>query len=559
MRRAWELVKTWIPVAVGVGAFVWSAVYITMHRIEQAQPGTIVLRIGHWQLETGVREAFDQLARDYQTINPKVRVVQDPIPESTYGQWVTTQLMGKTAPDMMEVGLGLQWYLWSAYLHRYFIPLSRVYDQPNPYNLGTPLEGVSLRNTYLDGGRGGYWENLQEFMTIGLAQFGVRIFYNRDLLKKLTGLEECPRDYRGFVAACEKIRSQALPGGKPYVAIAGSSYHTWMWELFMCDLMTNPALELSDFNRDGLVDQNEHYVAFRNGMIGFDFPPYRARFRMFREISDQFQTGYIGLSRDEAVFLFAQKKAVFLPTGTWDARLLEAQARESGFTVGVAEFPLPGTDDPDYGKFVRGPLYERPQTGFPFGITRTSKYPEVAQDFLLFLAAYRQNQKLNDIIGWIPAIKGVEMASILKAFVPHFSGVQGCMNFGIGGNSSIKWMQDYAMFQARKIDYDQLAASFAPYYREHGLEDYQEAQRVWRRGIWSDEQFLSGIRGTALNKTGQESEGAWVKYRALTASRLVFPEIAHAREAKLVTRGPEPGAVGPYIHTPRALARLGGK
>jgi raffinose/stachyose/melibiose transport system substrate-binding protein len=558
MRKVWELLKAWMPVAVGVGAFAWSAVYITMHRLEQTQPGTIVIRIGHWQLETGVRDAFDELAKDYQKDHPNVRIIQDPIPESTYGQWVTTQLMGKTAPDLMEIGLGLPWYLWVSYLHRYFVPLSRVYDQPNPYNLGTPLEGIPLRNTYMDGGRGCYYENLQEFMAIGLAMFGERIFYNKELLKQLTGLDECPREYRAFIAACERIRAQTAPSGKQYIAIAGSSYHTWMWELFMCDLLTNPVLELADYNRDGFVDPNEHFAAFKTGAISFNFPPYRARFKMFREISDQFQTGYIGLSRDEAVFLFAQQRAVFLPTGTWDARSLEAQAK-GYFTVGVAEFPLPAKEDPDYGKFIRGPLYERPTTQFQFGITRTSQHPEVAQDFILFLAAYKQNQKLNRIIGWIPALKGVEMDEILKAFEPHFVGVQGCMNFGIGGNSSIKWMQDYAMFQAKKMDYDQLATSFAPYYMEHGLEDYREVQRVWRRGIWNDEQFMAGIRGTALLTTGAESESAWVKYRAMTASRLVFPEIAHAREARLVEKGPEPGELAPYQYSQRASARLGGK
>ena len=81
---------------------------------------------------------------------------------------------------------------------------------------------------------------------------------------------------------------------------------------------------------------------------------------MLRELTDQFQTGFSGLTRDEAVFLFVQQTAVFMATGTWDARSLQEQS-DGQFTVGVMDFPLPDADDPVYGKFVEGPLFEQPQ------------------------------------------------------------------------------------------------------------------------------------------------------------------------------------------------------
>ena len=55
-------------------------------------------------------------------------------------------------------------------------------------------------------------------MSIPLAQFGSRVFYNRDLLRKLTGLEEPPDEYRAFLKVCETIRSQTNEFGKHRVA-----------------------------------------------------------------------------------------------------------------------------------------------------------------------------------------------------------------------------------------------------------------------------------------------------------------------------------------------------
>lgn len=561
MIRAWRAARSFIPVGVIAGAFVWSAAVIVSYRLAEAPRGdTITLRIGHWQLEASVREAFDEMAAEYRKANPRVRVIQDAIPESTYGQWVTTQLMGGTAPDIMEVWLGLPWTLWVSYLNRYFVPVSPVVGRPNHYNRGTEYENTPLRLTYKDGMRGSYVEMLQEYMTIPLSQFGVRIFYNRDLLEKLTGLDRAPEDYRGFVKACEEIEKHLRPDGDNYIAIAGSQYHTWPWELMMADLLTYPALRVADFNRDGFVGNDELFVAFRTGRLGFDFPPYRARFKMFGEISSHFQTGYTGLTRDEAVFLFAQQRAVFIPTGTWDARSLESQA-EGLFRVGVAEFPLPRRDDPEYGPYVEGPMYERPQGGFPFGITRTSKHPEVALDFLLFMAGQKRNEQLNRTIGWIPCIMGTSMDPMLEAFEPHLEGVYGAMDFNLGGETWVRWTQDYSLFQVGQISYDELAARFGPFYVENGMKDFLELQRDWRRGIRNDEQFLASVRARALLAGAEEAEALWSRYYSLSGARQVLSEIEHARQMRMVEKGIPPGTPGPYEYGPavakRIRARLG--
>jgi raffinose/stachyose/melibiose transport system substrate-binding protein len=551
-----SFLKKFYPLLAITAVVIWALIAIALRRAEEAPPGTIVLRIGHWQLEASVRDAINIMAEDYRKLHPNVHIVQDAIPEMVYGQWTTTQLMGGTAPDLLEVGLGvLPRHLWLQYYNRYCHALTRYANEPNPYNAGTELEGVRLRSTIKDGMRWTYIDEMQEYVAIPLAQFGVRIFYNRDLLKKLTGLEEPPHDYRAFIELCQSIRSHRQVDGEPYTAIAASKYHLGMWESYMLDGITYPAIRKADFNRDGVLGGDESFVATRAGLLDFNFPPYRARFDMLRELTEQFQTGFAGLTRDEAVFQFVQQQAVFMATGTWDARGLQEQSGGQ-FTVGVMDFPRPGPDDPRYGKWVEGPLFEQPYVGFAFAITRTSPHFEQALDFLRFLAGQQQNEKLNRIIGWMPSVKGTELDPALKAFEPHLEGVIKAFNSDLGGETWLKWMQLYSLYQVDQLSFDELRAQFEPFYKERGYQDFMEQQRDWRRGMHLDEEMLAGLRATALLGRGGEAESAWVKYRSLTGLRQVTPEILRSRQLNLIEHGPRDAHVGPYDYSPAVLEKI---
>lgn len=554
MKNFIAFLRTYFALIVVLATFFWSAFMVATYRTKQTPPGAKVLRIGHWQLEASVRDAIDQMARDYQKLHPDVYVVQDAIPESVYGQWASTQLMGGTAPDIIQVGAMLAPNIWLSYYNRYFVSLTREVNRPNPYNKGTDLESTPLRQTYKDGMRVSYVDEMQEYMSVPLSQFGVRIFYNKTLLKKLTGSDEPPHTYREFLTACADIATNRDSKGNSIIPIASSSYHFTMWEPMMFDAMTYGAVRKADLNRDAFVGNDELYVAIKTGMLDFYFPPFAAKFKMLREVSDFFQTGYTGLTRDEAVFLFAQQKAVFMTTGTWDARSLQKQA-EGQFEVGVMDFPLPGKDDPEFGSIVEGPIYEAPGSGFRFGITRTSQHPELALDFLLFIASRQHNEGLNKIIGWIPAILGTEMDPLLKAFDPHLEGVYGAMPVWLGGETATKWMQLYSQYQVNQLTYDELVEQFAPFYKEQGMKDFLEQQRDWRRGMQENERFLAGIRAKALASEGDDAVSSWVKYRALTASRQVWSELNHSKQLKLLNA--DAGSkVGPYEYSDRIIERV---
>jgi raffinose/stachyose/melibiose transport system substrate-binding protein len=328
-----------------------------------------------------------------------------------------------------------------------------------------------------------------------------------------------------------------------------------MWEGPMFDPLTYSIVRVADFNRDGFVGNDELYVAFKTDRISFHHPAIEARYKMLREVTDHFQTGYTGLTRDEAVFLFAQQRAVFMTTGTWDARSLQAQA-QGAFEVGVMDFPLPASDDPYYGDIIEGPCYERLLGGFPFGVTRTSKHPDVARDFLFYLASQPQNERLNQIIGWIPAVRGAQVDPLLKAFEPHLEGVYGNLNLFLGGETWIRWLQLYTKYQVNQLTYEELASQFEPYYEENGLKDLLEQQKDWRRAMQNNEQYLAGVRADALYAPEADADALWIKYRTLTASRQIWPEINHTRQFKMLEEGPNIDAVGPYEYSPAVLDKI---
>ena len=250
----------------------------------------------------------------------------------------------------------------------------------------------------------------------------MRLFYNKSLLKKLTGLDEVPKDFRTFLKVCEKIRSQKQPNGQPYVAIAGSRYHFIRWEDSMAKPLTYDALREIDFNRDGRFSKDEMFMGFVTGKVDFSNPAYGPASKWSKTSPRSFRAVGRASDCDEALFNFAQEKAVFTPGGIYEAGGIQEQAHGK-FELGVADFPVPAPSDPDYGAIIQGPRYELPDGNMPMAVTRTSNHPDVAVDFLLFLTSRHQNEKFNKRLKWIPIVVGAEVDPFLKVFEPNLDGV----------------------------------------------------------------------------------------------------------------------------------------
>ena len=542
-----------------------------------AKTRTITISLAHWQLETGVRDAINVMAKEYHKLHPNVRIVQNAIPYTTYGQWFTAQMLGGTAPDLIECGLGVPYPLLVGYYLRYFTPLTEYVLRPNPYNANNEFSNTILRDTTKDGLKNCYNIDVQEYMTIGFSQFLTRFFYNKTLYQKLTGRTEPPKHYADFIAACAEIKKHkfydknltaergrlesaimsvekkiSLAKGNAaasltreletakerflqfeekvprYVPIANSKYHMDMLERNAFDVLTTRARERIDFNHDCTVSAVEQYVGMKSGVIDMDYGPYRAKFEVVAGYSSNSPTGFPGLNLDDAQFQFVQQRAVFIATGTWTAMTLTEQAKDNGFEIGVFDYPYPDDRSPELYRHFFGAAFEDPGTGFAFGCPTPESAPErkrAAIDFLLFLLSRDNNVSLNSIIGWIPAVRGAPGEGILKYFVPHADGVTPGINLNIGGESLIRWQQLYALYQIGQLSYEKLRDEFTPYYLARGYADYLAINKNWRRSIISDEKIIASLRAKAFMTPEPERRNEyWSKYR-FASMRLIGREM----------------------------------
>lgn len=404
--------------------------------------GRIVLRIAHWQLEPGIQKAMDSIIAEYEEQYPsthdgqEVEVRQILIPEVAYFQWVNTQLIGKTAPDMIECGMG-SWVLWQKFYARYFLPLDRYVDKPNPYNKGTELEGLAWRDTYFDGMEGGYESTLQAYYRVPLSTFTVRLYYNKSLVDLVANEKwgddrpwegDFPATFQGLTALCDALNEHwAAEGeeGSRKAPIAGSSYSVTRFLDEYMAAMTASLIDGLDVDNGGSVQPIEAGAQIYSGELSLHNDHIRASFGLLQELTDYFPDGFMSFDRDQATFMFMQQRAAMIVTGSWDFGEL---GMAEDFEVAVADIPMPA-GHPVYGEFYDGPKSEADTRGaFPIGIAKFSKHPEQAVDFLQFLSSKKYNELLNRRMRWLPVVKDADVYPDLEPFKARKEGFTRAMD-----------------------------------------------------------------------------------------------------------------------------------
>ncbi len=566
----------YVPLGILLGAFLWSAGVVfgrawpgsAPHLDGAATDDGIVLRLAHWQLETGARDALDQMARQYEALHPGIRIEENAIPDSAYGMWLTTQLTSGTAPDLVQLDGAapastlIPWHVWQGFLQRYFVHMTPFAAQPNPYNAGTDLEGVPLRHTLKDGMRRAYSGHFLEYFAIPLSRFSFRVYYNKDLYEELAGRDTPPTNWQEFAAACEAISSRLDENGDRYVPIANSKIHMPVWEP-TADVLTHEAMYLADFNHDLFLHPQELWQAIHTERLTFRHPSILARFRMMRQIARFSQEGFTGLMRDDAVFLYVQQRAVFLAVGTNEARSIAAMT-EGQFEFGVMEMPYADANDPDYGEFAQ---YGKPieeslaatLSGFMFGIAQTSQHPAEALDFLLYMAGQEGNEELNRIVGWLPLTKGAASDDLLRQFEPRVTGVAGGLGtwvYAMGAETKIKYDQLYALFLIGQISLDEFLGEYDKMYRDKGLYDFRELLDAGRNERGNAEKLLAQMRSKAQTAQGGAAASHWSRYRRLMWQSQVLSEAVNAQIRRNLELGPVPDQKAPWDYTDFALENV---
>lgn len=415
--------RTRIALGLAVASLAVAAVQVwPPHRGETEM---VTIRFAHWQLEAGVRDAFDQVAADYMARNPGVRVVQMTVPDRIYPAWLTTQLSGGTPPDLVQLGRYASEDAGYEMLARHFVPLTGHTAAPNPYNHDSSLRDSPWRSTFLDNLSGWttWCEPLQEVYGIPTTIFSIRVFYNQELYREITGLDVPPQTLESFLAVCEQVFEYAKAKDLRLMPIAGSEFNVQrLIETFFKYPTQRWRVSYDPFRTHGLspLSRDEGLLQFSTGQLSMADSPFRDGFALIHQIGEHLGGSVLGMSRDDAALRFLQGKAVMIISGTWDSSGLASQA---SFPVGAFPLPTPSPHHKQFGGLIYGPQSEAGYTGSgTFGVTRTSKHQQTAIDFLRYLTSFEGAATFSRLSRWPSALTEAEIPPDMRVFAPQLDG-----------------------------------------------------------------------------------------------------------------------------------------
>lgn len=431
MRRAPSRLQ-WM-LAAAAAAYGAIAIWVVSRATEPLASDRVTVRLAHWQNEVGPADGLDAVIRRYEELNPRVRIKQMVIPPSVYRQWLRTNFVGENAADVVEYGSWLQGM--SDVPARYFAPITAELMVPNPYNRGTPLEGVPWLKTFSDELLEQRMNSpeLGQYYAITLARSSFRIFSNRELLRAVTGSDRAPRTLIELRAVAAQLAAYREAHGRPVMLFAGSRETASL--LMGMYLMGTTSALVRDLDRDGLLSLYPHQVlgSYLRGEWSFRHPAVRSGLALLAEFNAQMKPGYQQLSGDESRREFLRGEALFIFSGTWMATTMRQQA---DFTVDVLRLPQPTRDDPVVGPHILGPFADgNDMTTFGFYLNKRSPQRAAAVDFMRFLASHEGNAIFSRESGWPPSIREVPLDPALAGFISDADGYSlGASYLGGGGN-----------------------------------------------------------------------------------------------------------------------------
>jgi raffinose/stachyose/melibiose transport system substrate-binding protein len=486
----WEKISQFFGFSLVAICFILALTRVIFREVESRDPNQITIRFAHWQLEGTVPRALDTLAAEYMKLHPGIKIEQIRIPNKVFAMWSTTQLVGETAPDLIQMEA-----LAVDKLVRYMVPLTNYVYEPNPYNKGNEFENIPWRDTFFDGlvNTPSYNESLLELYGIPQTMYVSRVFYNKDLFKKIMGDTPIPQTYEEFQALCEAVKAYSKKTDTLIIPLAASRDSAGIgWALFgsQTQRLIGKTDSINALRGKGF---EENKIAFLNNELDIASPEYQSGLRIFREISQYMQSGYTTLNREDAAFYFLQGRAVMTMAGSWDASTYFSQ---SPFNVGVFTLPLPSPNHPDYGRYVLGPVTEAGlESRFSFGLSRTSAHPEIALDFLKFITSKHGNETFSKIARWLPAVRNVPVIDIIQGFKPVSDGFPSGPTLGTWGPDVDRLINNNLyLLSDPNGSVEKFTAAIKPYYNDALIS---EARRNLRERLKNSARMDSQIGGTS--------------------------------------------------------------
>ncbi len=579
----------------------WSLFNIYSIEQELDNPNEIRVNVAHWQLELGYRDALNDVIEKYQLavngpyggdyakyndhpdqiphetlakadflaqaeyagpfkFGKTVRIVQMPVTEKVYSQWLNTRLASKEAAAICEMGMATMTKSHKL-VSRFFQPLTEHALESNPWNEGTPMEGVPWKDSFTDGMQGGYKPELQEYMSVPTTIYPLRIYFNVELVNQGKALlkegieadlagkadelpkerqapewivkkyqndpeyysewftsDEGPRSFGEMIAICDQLATIEHSSGRNIVPIAGSGYGAtdWFVNKYRTSFMAHMEWDKKiDLNLDGRIDDIEAFTAMKMGKFTMDLPEVRAYWETMAELTRTFGKGYLARDRQSAVFAFIQGRAAMMPTGAWEAENLFQQAAKK-FTVGVINFPSLKEGEPNAEYFV-GPVNEATDNGSGlYGIHKFSPdiNREVGIDFLKYWTSVEGNETFVQRAGLIAIVEKAKTPERMELFKPEL--------VGYNSASAVAFNAWGTLAGELKSEQDKYLAGQTKTY-EAFVEDWLS---VLQANAIGDEQWRPAIKMWIRNNQGHVRD---VKDRETVLSTIIMDEMSSAR------------------------------
>ncbi len=402
------------------GCFAASVIFIVARTMREDDSDMTTIRFSHFHLHGGLRDSYEIITREYMKRNPGTRVQQIDVPIGVFPAWLSTQLVSEEAPDIMLIS----GHFTDDRLARYIEPITAYLEQPNPYNAGTALENIPWRETFVDGLYAGgsfrQFQQLQEYLSVPITVQSIRLYYNKDLYKRIMGGAPTPSTFDEYVELCEEIVRFSNATGQKIVPMAGSRYNAIrLLQILFSSQTQMLAADLVEHRNERVDTRLDVALGFLKGTLTLNDRSLRDACQLTREFCQYMQDGFMQVNREDATFLFAQEHALMIVSGSWDVTTFQTECQ---FPIGVIPIPLPQRDHPVFGRnFLTRPV-ESVEGDGNFGIMVRSKHKKEALDFLRFLTSRIANQILADTSGWVPVIVGVDVPEPTKPFLPFGEG-----------------------------------------------------------------------------------------------------------------------------------------
>ena len=377
--------------------------------------GAETITIAHWQLEEGFRQGFDEAIKRYEKMMKEkgrnVKVVQTTVPVRGYSQWFVTQLISGDPADIIQLTGASQLH------NQYFVPLSGFIGNPNPYNKGTPLEGIPWKDTYIDGMNSALDSTYAEYFGVGTFFHVMRVYVNKDLLKRATGSDKMPKTLDEWLDDCKKLREYGLKNGIPIIPIGVRGFDKGTLASLFQQYFSQLNGHLNDVTPK-FGSQTTSIYEILSGLADgeLDVDQLLAPIDIVKQLGMNFGKGFSATDLEQTKFLFNTGNVGFFPEGTWNAW---SMVKSSPFEVEVINIPVIGSENSYYNYFTGATSEMGVGVGGRFGITKAGKHFDLALDFMQYLTSYKINQlTMMEYCKWPPAVINAKYEDLLEKFKP---------------------------------------------------------------------------------------------------------------------------------------------